>query len=335
MTIINLKKILLARPRGFCAGVDYAIEIVNQVRDLFSSEYNIFILNEIVHNKGIVAEYESQGIKSVKSIEEVIYPPAPLAGGANKNKNILIFSAHGVPPEYHEIAKSHGIITIDATCPLVRKVHLEARRFANDGYFIVYIGHTGHEEAVGVLAECPDQIILVNNLQEAQNLIIPEKYSGCKLAYLTQTTLSVDETGEIINYLETQYPDIQGPAKEDICYATTNRQKAVKELAVNCDLVIVLGSQNSSNSQRLKESAIKLGTPAYLIDKPAQINPDWLDNIQTVGITAGASAPESIVQETIKYIQDLAINNIEVCELATVIENTKFTLPKLDKNTIK
>lgn len=308
-----LQEILLVNPRGFCAGVNYAINIVDKTYELYRNTHNIFILKEIVHNKLIVEEYESKNIKSVQSIEEI------------PENSIIVFSAHGVPPEYFEIAKQRNLKIIDATCPLVKKVHMEAQRYAQQGYYILYIGHRGHEEAIGVMAECPDSITLIHDKSDIENITVPQTD---KLIYLTQTTLSLDETAEIIEILQERYPNIQSPPKEDICYATTNRQVAVKELAQQVDLVLVIGSQNSSNSQRLKESSIKLGTQAYLIDSYEQIETGWLENINSVGITAGASAPEKLVQELITYIQSLH-PSIQVRDLDIIDERTVFKIPEL------
>lgn len=306
-------KIFLARPRGFCAGVDYAIGIVEEALKLFQEP--IFILKEIVHNKLIVQELSDKGAESVKSIEEV--PPG----------SILIFSAHGVPPEFYTDARKKGLYVIDATCPLVRKVHMEAIRFVKQGYSILYIGHEGHDEAVGVIAEAPASIILINDKEEALSVNPPQRE---KLAYLTQTTLSVSETEEIIKILKERFPNIIDPPQEDICYATTNRQLAIKDLTKYCDLVFVLGSQNSSNSQRLRECSEQEGKKSYLIENKHEIKEDWLKDVKSIGITAGASAPEKLVQEVIQLLQE-KYPNTEVHEMDIIKENMFFPVPNLKR----
>lgn len=306
-------KILLAKPRGFCAGVDYAIGIVEEA--LRSFDKPIFILKEIVHNKQIVYEMSQNGALSVPSINEV--PPG----------SILIFSAHGVPPEFHQQAKERGLHIIDATCPLVRKVHLEAIRFVKAGYTILYIGHEGHDEAIGVLAEAPQAMILINDKKEALEVQPPQT---TKLAYLTQTTLSVAETDEITKILKERFPNIEAPPKEDICYATTNRQMAVTQIAKQSDLVLVLGSKNSSNSQRLRECAENEGSKAYLIDNKDEIHESWLEGVQTVGLTAGASAPEKLVLEVIEFLKSKEANSI-LEEVEPVKEEMFFPVPNLKK----
>jgi 4-hydroxy-3-methylbut-2-en-1-yl diphosphate reductase len=310
-------KILLAKPRGFCAGVDYAIGIVEEALQLF--EPPIYILKEIVHNKLIVHELSERGAKSVACIDDV------------PSGSILIFSAHGVPPEFHVYAKNRNLRVIDATCPLVRKVHLEAVRFAKEGYTILYIGHQGHDEAMGVLAEVPGSIILINDKTDALNV---QPLQTQKLVYLTQTTLSVSETEDIIAILKERFPGITPPPRDDICYATTNRQLAVKHMALAADLVLVLGSQNSSNSQRLRECAEQNGATAYLIDNKNQIKPEWLDGISSVGVTAGASAPDKLVQEVIDYLQKKEPGSI-IEEIEPVKEEMYFPVPNLQKQLSK
>lgn len=314
-----MQKILLASPRGFCAGVHYAVDIVDEVYRLFHDKYKIYILKEIVHNKTIVQEYIQKGIQSVQSIEEV-------PTGA-----ILIFSAHGVPPEFFEQAQDRGLYTIDATCPLVRKVHREAIRFAAEGYYILYIGHKGHDEAIGVLAECPEYITLIDNINDAR---VVEPPQTDKLVYLTQTTLSLDETRDIIQTLEERFPNIQAPKKEDICYATTNRQLTVKALAKQCDAVIVVGSQNSSNSQRLREAAEKQGIPAYLIDDKNSLDISWLERVDILGITAGASAPDKLVQEIINCIEE-ENPTIDIEEFNEIDEKVEFPIPDIERVLLK
>ncbi|MDX1918239.1 MAG: 4-hydroxy-3-methylbut-2-enyl diphosphate reductase [Candidatus Caenarcaniphilales bacterium] len=306
-------QIYLAKPRGFCAGVDYAIGIVYEALELFGAP--VYILKEIVHNQLIVQELAEKGAHSVSSIEEV-----PTGG-------LLIFSAHGVPPEFHIIAKERGLRVIDAACPLVRKVHLEAVRFAREGFTIIYIGHEGHDEAIGVLAEAPDSIILVDGIESARR-VKPTKTE--KMIYLTQTTLSVNETDQIVEILKERFPHLEAPPTDDICYATTNRQLAVKELARHCELILVLGSQNSSNSQRLRESAENAGAKAYLIDSKDEIRAEWLEAIESIGITAGASAPEKLVQEVVAELRRRSPESI-VTELDTIHENMYFPVPNLSK----
>jgi len=318
MNIVNqssrgVKRILLAKPRGFCAGVDYAIGIVEQALNLF--ERPIYILKEIVHNKQIVLELAENDARSVFSIDEV---PAG---------SILVFSAHGVPPQFHQQAKARGLYVLDATCPLVRKVHLEAIRFASQGYTILYIGHEGHDEALGVLAEATESMILINDKEEAWK-VQPKQTD--KLAYLTQTTLSIAETDEIIKILQKRFPSIQGPAKEDICYATTNRQRAVIEMAQQSDLVLVLGSKNSSNSQRLRECAEKEGAKAYLIDNKDEIELSWLKDVESIGVTAGASAPEKLVEKVIQFLRQLNPQST-LQEIEPVKEEMFFAIPNLKK----
>jgi 4-hydroxy-3-methylbut-2-en-1-yl diphosphate reductase len=306
-------KILLAKPRGFCAGVDFAIGIVEEALKVFDEP--IYILKEIVHNKSIVQELSDKGAGSLSSIDEV------------PTGSILVFSAHGVPPEFYYQARAKGIYVLDATCPLVRKVHMEAILYAKQGYTILYIGHEGHDEAVGVLAEAPGSIMLVNDIDEANQINPPE---GAKLAYLTQTTLSVSETEEIIALLKERFPQIKEPPKEDICYATTNRQKAVKELSKKCDVVFVIGSQNSSNSQRLRECAAQHGAESYLIDNKTQIEASWLKEAKVIGVTAGASAPEKLVQEVVQYLLSCYPDS-SVEEEQAVHENMFFPVPNLSR----
>jgi 4-hydroxy-3-methylbut-2-enyl diphosphate reductase len=310
-------KILLAKPRGFCAGVDYAIGIVEECLTLFTQP--VFVLKEIVHNKQIVQELSAKGAGSVKSIDEV------------PQGSIIVFSAHGVPPQFHEEAKQRGLIVVDATCQLVRKVHLEALRFVKQGYTILYIGHEGHDEAVGVLAEAPNSIILINNSEEAERVTLPQSE---KLVYLTQTTLSVSETDEIVKVLQRRFPKLEAPPQEDICYATTNRQLAVKSLAKQSELVLVLGSQNSSNSQRLRECAEKEGVKAHLIENKDFINLTWLESVSTVGVTAGASAPEKLVQDVVQLLQD-NFPGATVETIDTIQENMFFPIPNLKRKVLE
>ncbi len=302
-------KVLLANPRGFCAGVNMAILCLDEAIKICGP--NIYVYHEIVHNKYVVDRFSRQGVTFVNTIDEV-------PEGA-----FLLYSAHGVSPAIRALAKSRQLRTIDATCPLVTKVHLEAVRFAKQGYTIVLIGHEGHDEAIGTMGEAPDRMVLVDSPEEVDQLTFPP---GTKLAYLTQTTLSVAEANRVIQRLKERFPAIIGPPKEDICYATTNRQEAVGQLAPQADLVIVLGSQNSSNSQRLKEIAGEIGKPAYLIDTVAELQPGWLEGVQTVLITAGASAPEVVVQDCVQFLVERF--QAEVEEITIREEDVHFNLPK-------
>lgn len=302
-------KVLLANPRGFCAGVNMAILCLDEAIKICGP--NIYVYHEIVHNKYVVDRFSRQGVTFVNTIDEV-------PEGA-----FLLYSAHGVSPAIRALAKSRQLRTIDATCPLVTKVHLEAVRFAKQGYTIVLIGHEGHDEVIGTMGEAPDRMVLVDSPEEVDQLTFPP---GTKLAYLTQTTLSVAEANRVIQRLKERFPAIIGPPKEDICYATTNRQEAVGQLAPQADLVIVLGSQNSSNSQRLKEIAREIGKPAYLIDTVAELQPGWLEGVQTVLITAGASAPEVVVQDCVQFLVERF--QAEVEEITIREEDVHFNLPK-------
>jgi len=280
-------EILLANPRGFCAGVNMAIEALDEAIRRFGSD--IYVYHEIVHNKYVVEQFTRQGVTFVDHLEEV-------PEGA-----ILLYSAHGVSPEIRRVARERRLRTIDATCPLVTKVHLEAIRFARDGYRMVLIGHEGHDEVIGTMGEAPESIVLVETPEEVDALEFPP---GTKLAYLTQTTLSVEDANRVIARLRERFPDIASPPKEDICYATTNRQHAVAELTPRADVVLVLGSQNSSNSRRLAEIAASHGKPAYLIDGASEIEDAWFTGVEKVLITAGASAPEVVVQECVEFLRE-------------------------------
>jgi 4-hydroxy-3-methylbut-2-enyl diphosphate reductase len=279
-------KIILANPRGFCAGVNMAIECLERALDLFGPP--LYVYHEIVHNKFVVERFRSRGTVFVESLAEV------------PEGSPLLYSAHGVSPQIREEARRRGLRAIDATCPLVIKVHLEAVRYAKEGYTIILIGHEGHDEVLGTMGEAPHQMILVESAADVQRLIVPDPD---KVAYLTQTTLSVDDANHVIAALRKKFPGIANPPKDDICYATQNRQEAVRELAIQADLVLVLGSQNSSNSRRLTEIAHSLGIPSFLIDGVAEIQDHWFGEVETVLITAGASAPEDVVQECIDYLQ--------------------------------
>ncbi|MDB4614121.1 4-hydroxy-3-methylbut-2-enyl diphosphate reductase [bacterium] len=302
-------KVLLASPRGFCAGVNMAIECLDEVIRMFGS--NVYVYHEIVHNKYVVDRFTAQGVAFVNSLDEV-------PRGA-----ILLFSAHGVSPAIREHARQRDLRTIDATCPLVTKVHMEAIRFARDGYNIVLIGHDGHDEVIGTMGEAPESITLVETPEEVAGLPFSD---DDKIAYLTQTTLSVDEANQVIHALEDRFPEIEKPPKDDICYATTNRQEAVKSMVEQADVVIVLGSQNSSNSRRLAEIGDTHGKPGYLIDGAHELKDEWFASAQTVLITAGASAPEIVVQDCIEYLKKKF--NAEIDEFQYREENVHFALPR-------
>jgi 4-hydroxy-3-methylbut-2-enyl diphosphate reductase len=302
-------KIYLARPRGFCAGVNRAIETVKLALKKYGKP--IYVKHAIVHNKYVVKELEKEGAIFVEDINSI------------PNNSIVIFSAHGSPPEHYKIAKEKNLKLIDATCPLVLKVHKEVIEFVNNGYYIIYIGHKNHVEAIGVKGEAPERIDIIETKEEALNYIPKSN----KLALLTQTTLSVDDTKEIIQILKRKFPDIVLPKRDDICYATQNRQDAVKKIAKLCELVLVIGSKESSNSNRLKEVAQKSGAKAYLIENYKYIQDEWLVNVKNVGITSGASTPEILVQEVINYLLDKG--GEEVIEIENAIEKIMFKLPEI------
>lgn len=302
-------KLILAAPRGFCAGVNMAIDSLDLALKLYGTP--MYVYHEIVHNRYVVNRFSSQGVTFVNALEEI--PP---------NSRVL-FSAHGVSPEIRRIAAERNLHAIDATCPLVTKVHKEAIRYAEQGYTIILIGHAGHDEVIGTMGEAPEAILLVDSEAEVDQLPVTTE---TKLAYLTQTTLSVDDANRIIHRLKQRFPQIVGPPKEDICYATQNRQEAVRVLAAEADLTIVIGSQNSSNSQRLAELARESGVPAYLIDSPAELDPAWFEGAETVLITAGASAPEIVVQDTIAHLQRRF--GAELQERTLREEDVHFPLPR-------
>ena len=302
-------KILLAAPRGFCAGVNMAIESLDLAIAAFGTP--IYVYHEIVHNKFVVETFRAKGAVFVDTLAEV-------PEGAT-----LLFSAHGVSPEIRRIARERKLHAIDATCPLVTKVHLEAVRYAKEGYTILLIGHEGHDEVAGTMGEAPHAMLLVESVEQADKLELP---AGTKLAYLTQTTLSVDDANRIIQRLRARFPHIVSPPKDDICYATQNRQEAIGGLAPQADFVLVLGSQNSSNSQRLKEIALENGVPAQLIDGAQDISVDWFTGVETVAITAGADAPESVVQECIDYLRERFNATVELRTLRN--EDVHFPLPR-------
>jgi 4-hydroxy-3-methylbut-2-en-1-yl diphosphate reductase len=301
-------RILLAWPRGYCAGVERAVDTVERALSLYGPP--VYVRKQIVHNIHVVRDLEAKGAVFVEDEREV--PPG----------SVLILSAHGVAPEVYENAARRRLAVIDATCPLVTKVHLEARRFARDGYTILLIGHEGHEEVVGTSGEAPSAIKLVSSPEEARTVEVSDPL---RVAYLSQTTLAVDETNEVIEALRERFPRIEGPPRDDICYATQNRQEAVKQLAMESDVILVIGSDNSSNSNRLVEVARSLGTPAYLIDDETEIQSEWMEGRETVGVTSGASAPESLVQRVIEDLRGRGAT--EVCELHALDEQMRFSLP--------
>ena len=302
-----VKKVVLASPRGFCAGVVRAIDIVRIALDVYPKP--VFVRREIVHNPHVVEELRQKGAVFVSGLSEV------------PHGRTVIFSAHGVSPRVWEEARQKSLHVIDATCPLVTKVHLEAIRYAQDGYAIVLIGHKGHEEVIGTMGEAPGSIHLVSTVSDVEAL---EVQNSERISYLTQTTLSLEDTREIIAALRSKFPVIQGPPSEDICYATQNRQMAVQELAEIADLILVVGAENSSNSNRLVEEAVKAGSPSYLINDVKGIDPAWLEEAETVGISSGASAPEILVDQVVSFFQG---QGATVEELATTEENVHFALP--------
>ena len=303
------EKLLLAAPRGYCAGVERAVQAVEAALELYGAP--VYVRKEIVHNKHVVDQLRSRGAIFVESEEEV------------PEDATVVFSAHGVAPSVHANAELRRLRTIDATCPLVTKVHVEAKKFAAQGYTIVLIGHDGHEEVEGTMGEAPQEIVLVESEEDVERLEIEDP---TKVAYISQTTLSVDETQSIIERLRERFPEIVGPRTDDICYATTNRQTAVKQLAGMCDLVLVIGSRNSSNSNRLVEVARECGAESHLIDNEAQVREEWLRGKRLVGITSGASAPEELVQRLVAFFR--ARGTTEVEELDVIREDVRFMLPK-------
>jgi 4-hydroxy-3-methylbut-2-enyl diphosphate reductase len=309
-------RVILASPRGFCAGVNMAIESLELAIREFGTP--VYVYHEIVHNKYVVEGFRSNGVIFVEDLERV------------PRESILLFSAHGVSPEIRRVARERQLHAIDATCPLVTKVHVEAVRYAREGYRIILIGHGGHDEVVGTLGEAPDAMILVESAEDVDRLDFP---ANARLAYLTQTTLSVDDAARIIRRLEHRFPGIEHPGKEDICYATQNRQEAVRNLCEEADLVLVLGSQNSSNSQRLREIASERGVQARLIDSVADIDESWFRPESVVLITAGASAPESVVQQCVEFLQGQYGAEVEARFLRE--ERVKFQLPKELRTLVK
>jgi 4-hydroxy-3-methylbut-2-enyl diphosphate reductase len=305
----TVQKLLLAAPRGYCAGVDRAVQTVERALEIHGAP--VYVRKEIVHNKHVVAGLRERGAIFVEEQTEV-------PEGA-----VCVFSAHGIAPSVREGAEARGLRTIDATCPLVTKVHREAVRFAADGYTIVLIGHDGHEEVEGTMGEAPDQIFLVQSEQDVDRLEIEDSEH---IAYVTQTTLAVDETSSIIARLRERFPHIVGPRTDDICYATTNRQSVVKQMASDCDLMLVIGSSNSSNSVRLVEVARDCGTDAHLIDHAGEVREEWLAGARVVGISSGASAPENLVQDLVELFRARGVEDISEFEMFR--EDVRFMLPK-------
>ncbi len=302
-----VKKILLASPRGFCAGVVRAVDIVRIALDTFTDP--VYVRKEIIHNPHVVRELGEKGAIFVDRVEDV-----PEGGR-------VIFSAHGVSPEVREKARARSLEVIDATCPLVTKVHVEAVRYAKQDCTVVLIGHVGHDEVIGTMGEAPKHIRLVETMEDIEALEVKDSE---KVAYITQTTLSLQDTREMVEALRRKFPSIQGPPSEDICYATENRQVAVKDLAELSDLILVVGAANSSNSVRMVEEAQRAGGPAYLVDDLGAIQDEWLEGVETLGLTSGASAPESLVQEIVTFFQD---QGAELEELIVREENVQFALP--------
>ena len=306
--IVGEKKIVLLTPRGFCAGVVRAIDVVKIALETYGAP--IYVRKEIVHNKHVVDELRDLGAIFVEELEE-----AP--SGAR-----VIFSAHGVAPAVRQQAKALNLNVIDATCPLVTKVHLEAVKFARKGYTIILIGHENHDEVIGTLGEAPDSMVLVQSVEDVDRLQVAD---GTKMSYLTQTTLSLDETSHIIARLRERFPQIEGPHSQDICYATENRQVAVKAVVPMTDLLLVVGSRNSSNSQRLVEVCRKEGRPAYLVDDEADVQTSWFEGVNTISITAGASAPEHLVERLIDFLRANGYGTLETLEVKE--EDVRFSLP--------
>ena len=300
--------VLLAAPRGYCAGVERAVDAVERALEQHGGP--VYVRKQIVHNLHVVRDLERKGAVFVEELEEV--PEA----------SVVVLSAHGSSPTVHAEAATRGLDLIDATCPLVTKVHLEARRFAADDQTIILIGHAGHEEVEGTSGQAPDRTILVGSIEEAKRVQVPDP---SRLSYLTQTTLSVDETNEIVEVLRSRFPQIQGPPREDICYATQNRQDAVKEVARRADVVLVIGSKNSSNSNRLAEVSRERGAAAYLVDDETEVDPAWLEGAEVVGLTSGASAPEWLVERMLAWLAERGFDHVEQALITE--ERVRFALP--------
>jgi len=303
------EKLLLAAPRGYCAGVDRAVQTVERALEIHGPP--VYVRKEIVHNKHVVEQLKERGAIFVDQETEV------------PEGKTVVFSAHGVAPSVHANSAARELRTIDATCPLVTKVHVEAKKFAADGYTIVFIGHEGHEEVEGTMGEAPANMVLIETEEDVDNLEVEDPD---RVAFLTQTTLSVDETDRVIRRLRERFPNVTGPKSDDICYATTNRQAAVRQMARECDLVLVIGSSNSSNSNRLVEVARDHGADSHLIDNQAQVQEEWLEGKRVVGISSGASAPEELVQALVDFFRERGTE--EVSEYEVVQEDVRFMLPK-------
>jgi 4-hydroxy-3-methylbut-2-enyl diphosphate reductase len=301
--------VVLASPRGYCAGVDRAVQTVELALERYGAP--VYVRKEIVHNKHVVEQLRRRGAIFVEEETEV------------PEGSVTVFSAHGVAPSVRANAEARSLRTIDATCPLVTKVHVEARRFVADGYTVILIGHDGHEEVEGTMGEAPGQIVLVQSEEDVETLEVPDPQ---RVAYTTQTTLAVEETRTIIERLRERFPAIVGPRTDDICYATTNRQAAVRQLAEQCELVLVVGSRNSSNSQRLVEVVRDSGARSYLIDNAGEVEEEWLEGVRTLGISSGASAPEELVAELVEQFAQRGVT--DVSELEFTREDVRFMLPK-------
>jgi 4-hydroxy-3-methylbut-2-enyl diphosphate reductase len=305
----TVEKLVLAAPRGYCAGVDRAVQTVERALQIHGAP--VYVRKEIVHNKHVVEELRERGAIFVDEHTEV------------PQGSVCVFSAHGVAPSVRAGAELRALHTIDATCPLVTKVHREAVRFAQDGYTIVLVGHDGHEEVEGTMGEAPERIVLVQSAEDVESLEVDDP---SRIAYITQTTLAVDETSAIIARLRERFPEIVGPRTDDICYATTNRQAAVKQMAPSCDLLLVIGSSNSSNSKRLVEVAREAGTESYLIDNAGEVREEWLEGRRVVGISSGASAPENLVGELVEFFRARGVEDVGVFDV--IREDVRFMLPK-------
>jgi 4-hydroxy-3-methylbut-2-en-1-yl diphosphate reductase len=311
MTAVSntVERLLLAAPRGYCAGVDRAVQTVEEALRIHGAP--VYVRKEIVHNKHVVEELSARGAIFVEEHTDI------------PEEAVCVFSAHGVAPSVREGAVERRLTTIDATCPLVTKVHREALRFAREGYTIVLVGHAGHEEVEGTMGEAPERIVLVQDEEDVERLQVEDPE---RIAYITQTTLAVDETTAILERLRERFPSIIGPRTDDICYATTNRQAAVRQMAAGCDLMLVIGSANSSNSKRLVEVARDCGTDAHLIDNAREVHEEWLEGVRVVGISSGASAPENLVAELIELFEERGVSDIS--EFDVVKEDVRFMLPK-------
>jgi 4-hydroxy-3-methylbut-2-enyl diphosphate reductase len=309
---MSLQKVLMVKPRGFCAGVVRAVDVVEETLQITQP---VYVRKEIVHNKFVVESLRRKGAIFVNELDEI-------PDGTPQEPVVCVFSAHGVSPAVRRQAEAKHLFGVDATCPLVTKVHLQAIRFAKRGYQIVLIGHHGHEEVEGTMGETPEVMHLVESIEDVEQLDLQSEH----LVYLTQTTLSVDDTAAVIAALKEKYPHVTTPPVDSICYATTNRQQAVKDLAPRCELVLVIGAQNSSNSQRLREVAELCGTPSYLIDDADSIRDEWFEGVRTVGVTAGASAPEVLVEGVLNDLRRRGATRVET--LDTITEDVFFPLPK-------